>query len=650
METASAIAEHLQNSRELERAGETAAAIRQARKALTLAQEAGDGEAQGLAAAALAYAHIRLAHYATARDVLQQALPATAPESAARAEVLLTLGFCAAETDNIELAETHFRQAVDLGRQLGVARLLVRGLHSLASGVYTPRGEFVLALAADEEACRLAQERRLPELLWPVLTNLTWTCWLTGQRERAMYWLDELRNIALPGTLAEGYWYLIQGEHAREDGDFAQANAHFASCRVIAEDSGLPELDFLLRLGLARLCRATGDASAARVWAADALGISQRTGYRHMQGRALIEHGRAAWMLEDVAQAEADFRAALVVMTPLHASFELAQTSLLLAGLLHAQHNPEAEAFWIEAATRILSGGYTFWLAREQAWAGPLLEGYLVGGGSTARIAVRLREALDRLPPPPLRILALGGFQVLRGGTPIPAEAWQRRKTRQLLLYLLLRRAPIARDEVLDTLWPDLSPDSAALALNTTFSELRRILEPELQRGQPSRYLERDDETLALRRIEGLWCDVWAFEEMAQSGVVAAAQILALYRGDFLPEEPYVDWVLRERERLRTVYLNTLIDWLEARMRAEAWNEGTALARRILEREPWLEEIWRALMICLAQLGRRSEALRAYKDCVRALRAELDADPAPETLALYEKVKGGQEASRVSRT
>jgi len=263
--------------------------------------------------------------------------------------------------------------------------------------------------------------------------------------------------------------------------------------------------------------------------------------------------------------------------------------------------------------------------------------------GPAGQVAARLREALDSLPPPPLRVLTLGGFQVLRGGVPIPNEAWQRRKTRQLFLYLLLRRAPVARDELLEALWPDLSPGSAALALNTTFSELRRILEPQLGRGTPSRYLERDEETLALRRTEGLWCDVWAFEEATRSGVAATSHILALYRGDFLPEEPYADWALRERERLRERYLNALMAWLEERMRTQAWQEGAELARRILEREPWLEEVWRALMTCLAQLGRRSEALRAYQDCVRALRAELDVDPASETRRLYETLKGSKE-------
>ncbi|HOT90097.1 MAG TPA: bacterial transcriptional activator domain-containing protein [Anaerolineae bacterium] len=123
-------------------------------------------------------------------------------------------------------------------------------------------------------------------------------------------------------------------------------------------------------------------------------------------------------------------------------------------------------------------------------------------------------------------------------------------------------------------------------------------------------------------------------------GGQAARQVVELYRGDFLPEEPYTDWALRERERLRGLYLNTLTAWLEEQVRAGAWREGAELARRILEMEPWLEEVWRALMLCLARLGRRSEALHAYQACAHALREELAVTPSAETQALYETLKG----------
>jgi DNA-binding SARP family transcriptional activator len=249
-------------------------------------------------------------------------------------------------------------------------------------------------------------------------------------------------------------------------------------------------------------------------------------------------------------------------------------------------------------------------------------------------------EALARIagaPHPPLTVAALGGFQVRRGGIPIPPEAWQaRRKARLLLLYLLAhapRRVP--RDRVMDALWPDLAPESAALALNTTFSDLRHILEPHLGKGQPSHYLLRDEETLAINPEAETWYDAAAFQQAVRARG-ERAQALELYRGDLLPEEPYVDWVLLERERLRGLYLNALTVWLEEHVHAGAWREGAELARRILDLEPWLEEVWQALMTCLARLGRRSEALQAYQACVRALRDELDAAPSAQTQALYE--------------
>ena len=80
-------------------------------------------------------------------------------------------------------------------------------------------------------------------------------------------------------------------------------------------------------------------------------------------------------------------------------------------------------------------------LAQERALVAPLLAVYRVAAEPEIRAAAaRLQTALDHLPPPPLRIFTLGGFQVLRDGVPIPAVAWQRRKARQLFLYLLGRR------------------------------------------------------------------------------------------------------------------------------------------------------------------------------------------------------------------
>jgi LuxR family transcriptional regulator, maltose regulon positive regulatory protein len=244
-------------------------------------------------------------------------------------------------------------------------------------------------------------------------------------------------------------------------------------------------------------------------------------------------------------------------------------------------------------------------------------------------------------PAPILHIYALGGFQVLRGRTPIPSSDWQqRRKTRLLLLYLLAhcpRR--ISRDELLETLWTDLPPDSSNLALNTTFSDLRKLLEPYLGKGMPSRYLVREGDCFWFNPASQAWYDVHRFEAAVQAGAPSLRAAQELYRGDFLPEEPYLDWVVRERERLRSLFLNLLVEELDRQMRQGAWHAALDLARRILEQEPWLEEVWRAQMTCLAMQGRRSEAIQVYLAGERSLRQELGVEPSAETRAAYAQLK-----------
>lgn len=251
-----------------ESAGDIPTALRRAQEARALAQQLGDAESEATACVALSYAHIRLGHYPAAQTLLAEALALSASASPARAEALLDLGICAGETDDLVTAEAYFQQAVDLSRELGLDRVLVRGLHSMATGIYTPRGEFALALACDEEALKLARGRGLPELAWGPLVTMSWVHWLTGQRKAAEFALAELRAVALPGSLAEAYDYLTHAGLALDAGATAEAQQWLIQARANAEASGIAEALFFARLGMSRLCRLTDDAPSARAWAA----------------------------------------------------------------------------------------------------------------------------------------------------------------------------------------------------------------------------------------------------------------------------------------------------------------------------------------------------------------------------------------------
>jgi DNA-binding SARP family transcriptional activator len=71
------------------------------------------------------------------------------------------------------------------------------------------------------------------------------------------------------------------------------------------------------------------------------------------------------------------------------------------------------------------------------------------------------------------------------------------------------------------------------------------------------------------------------------------------------------------------------------------YDRAQRYASRQLALQPWREEAHRQLMRALALAGDRSAALAHYKTCCRLLADELSVEPAPETTALYERIRDG---------
>ena len=73
-----------------------------------------------------------------------------------------------------------------------------------------------------------------------------------------------------------------------------------------------------------------------------------------------------------------------------------------------------------------------------------------------------------------LEVRLLGRFEVLVDSRPVPADAWAQRRAADLVKLLALapgHRMP--RDEVLETLWPQLGADAAASNLHKAASYAR---------------------------------------------------------------------------------------------------------------------------------------------------------------------------------
>ncbi len=633
------------------RAGEISAALQTAAQALELAASGGSLRWQAAALVAQGEAYFRLGQYSSAVALSHQALAAVAADqelaaasglaarSALLAESHLLLGRCAAETDDMPGGEASLRQAIEFSRLAGDDRLLVRGLHSLSAGVYMPRAQFGLSLAADEEALAIIKNRQMPELAWAPLTTMTWVCWLSNQLERCAALLADLRQAALPGSLGEGWAHCIAAFLALQAGRMEEARAAFGRTRSIGEALGSPELNFMARLGLARLERQNGDLANAMCWAADAAVIAERVGYRHLQGMAEVECGRCSRDNGESKDAEQHFQSAVALLSPLQANLELAQARLALAAL-RLELNEPAKREIQSALAHIHANGLHFLLDQERTLAYPLVTAGLSSRDPALTVlSSRLVEALQRVPPPPLKIQTLGGLQVWQGGRRVEAKGLAQRRSGELLILLLSSPGlRLTLEEAAERLWPERP--AAQDLLHQATSALRRVLEPDLPSRFPSRYLRVEDGSAQLLAPwnSGLtaWVDFAAFTYTCQIADWEAA--LQIYQGDFLPELPFTDWCVPLRQHYSLLHQNALLQAARQRLENGAASAALQACRALLAVEPWQEQAVLVGMRAAVALGDIAAARRLYINLETALRQELGVAPQAELQDLFRQL------------
>jgi DNA-binding SARP family transcriptional activator len=207
------------------------------------------------------------------------------------------------------------------------------------------------------------------------------------------------------------------------------------------------------------------------------------------------------------------------------------------------------------------------------------------------------------------RLDLLGGFSWSVDGTPLPRPST--RKARALAAYLALNRdAYVARERLVELLWPNSDADSGRENLRATLWSIRRSLRS--AEVDPDMCLHADRSTA--RWLLETELDVEEFEALAARGeLLTEEKALALYRGDFL-EGDYDDWPNAQRAALANRFEELLA-------RSVRDNGDVAAARRLLERNPYDEDAHARLIESDLRVDRAAAAvrLRRYRDTLRAI-------------------------------
>lgn len=231
-----------------------------------------------------------------------------------------------------------------------------------------------------------------------------------------------------------------------------------------------------------------------------------------------------------------------------------------------------------------------------------------------------------------LKISLLGPFDVQVDGRLLGRR--HSRKENWLLALLALRHGrELSREWLAGRLWPDSLESQALSYLRQNIYLLKQALGDEARR-----VLSPTSRTILLD-LTGAEVDVAAFDQAIRTGDTSSLEAAAgLYRGPLL-EGCDEEWILNERLVREQAFLQCLETLSDRAL--ERGDPATALPflRQLIRVDPLREAAHRSLMQALVDDGNVGAMARAYRDLRLILYQEVNSEPDPQTVALYQYLR-----------
>ncbi len=245
-----------------------------------------------------------------------------------------------------------------------------------------------------------------------------------------------------------------------------------------------------------------------------------------------------------------------------------------------------------------------------------------------------------------LEFSVLGPLEVRADGQPLALGGAKRRA----LLALLLVRANevVSTDRLIDELWGENPPETAANTLQAHVSQLRRVLHGPLREDDEPVVLTEPPGYVLRARPESL--DAYRFEQLVSAADGARArgapaesstllaEALGLWRGGALADVADLGSAQPEIARLEELRRRALEDMIDCELELGHHLELVPEIEALVGQHPHSERLRTQLMLALYRSGRQADALDAYQDARRALTDDLGLEPGPELRELHQAI------------
>ena len=217
-------------------------------------------------------------------------------------------------------------------------------------------------------------------------------------------------------------------------------------------------------------------------------------------------------------------------------------------------------------------------------------------------------------------------------------------KQRAVLAVLLLRAGEVVSVErLVDEVWGDEPPPSAAHTLESYVSRLRQLFNghgPRLVRRGAGYALDLADATLDTRdfvELQERASLAGAMDEHVEVVEVTAAA-LAMWRGPALADVALASAGRAEADRLEELRLRTYELRFDAELALARHEQAIGELQKLVAQNPYRERFVAQLMLALYRAGRHAEALDVYEQTRRRLDDDLGLQPSSDLQQLSGQV------------
>jgi len=223
-----------------------------------------------------------------------------------------------------------------------------------------------------------------------------------------------------------------------------------------------------------------------------------------------------------------------------------------------------------------------------------------------------------------IRIQCMNCFCVFLPGSEEQEVKWRTKKAQELFAYLFhLQGKGVSKDVLIELLWPDAGAKNAIALFHTTLYSIRQVFSQEgledLIAYEKKKYsLKMQLVNSDLEELTSYFKDSKACEENPE-------RIMQLYPGRYMGSSGYL-WSYGLAKELENKYFKVLQSGAVKRTGQKQPEAAIPFLQRIIEVDPYDEDIVSQLIVCLYQSGRHSDAKQQYDQMQKLYREDLELD------------------------